>query len=167
MLFIFYMRWKREGRHGIIIWRNKALSNQKVQSTRLFLFSFLELSKLLEKKHNTNSLTPGIYSAKQFPEAILESFHIQLNILYLPHLYLLSYTMIIDGQHYNPEVLQHTESSKGDSIIFIRLDVPQQQRGLGDWEGLKQKIFWLTLNKPKLTEKVSTLHNIRVDGETL
>lgn len=40
--------------------------------------------------------------------------------------------MIIDGQHYSPEVLQHTESSKGDSIIFIKPDGPQQQRELGD-----------------------------------
>lgn len=40
--------------------------------------------------------------------------------------------MIIDGQHYSPKVLQHTESSKGDSITFVRLAVPQKQRGLGD-----------------------------------
>lgn len=86
---------------------------------------------------------------KQFPEAILESFHIQLNILHLPHLYLLSSTMIIDGQHYSPQVPQHTESSKGDSIIFLRLDRPQQQRGRADGEGLKQRIFWLTLSNSK------------------
>ena len=61
--------------------------------------------------------------------------------------------MITDGQHHSPQVLQHTESSKGDSIIFLRLDGPQQQRGLGDRERLQQRIFWLTLSKSKEKKK--------------
>lgn len=40
--------------------------------------------------------------------------------------------MTIDGQRYSPKVLQHTESSKGDSITLRRLAVPQKQGGLGD-----------------------------------
>lgn len=67
--------------------------------------------------------------------------------------------MITDGQHYSPQVLQHTESSKGDSIIFIRLQGPQQQKGLR--ERLQQRIFWLTLTKSK--EKDPILHNMLVD----
>ena len=69
--------------------------------------------------------------------------------------------MITDGQHYSPQVLQHTESSKGDSIIFIRLHGPQQQKGLR--ERLQQRIFWLTLTKSK--EKDPILHSMLVDGK--
>lgn len=68
--------------------------------------------------------------------------------------------MITDGQHYSPQVLQHTESSKGDSIIFIRLDGPQQQRGFGDPERLQQRIFWLTLSKSKEKKKKTQFYII-------
>lgn len=71
--------------------------------------------------------------------------------------------MITDGQHCSPQVLQHTESSNGDSIIFIRLHGPQQQRGLRDRERLQQRIFWLTLSKSK--EKDPILHNMLVNGK--
>lgn len=56
----------------------------------------------------------------------------QFNTQSLPHLYLLSYVMIIDGQHHSLEVQQLTDSSEGDAIMFIGPDGLWQQRGLGN-----------------------------------
>lgn len=58
--------------------------------------------------------------------------HIQFSTQSLPHLCLLSYGVIIDGQHHSPEVQQLTDSSKGDAVMLIRPDGRWQQRGLGN-----------------------------------
>lgn len=99
-----------------------------------FFPSFLlELSKFLEEKspNNRNSLTRDLFN-KVISTGYARLVQMQFNTQSLPHLYLLSYAMIIDGQHHSPEVQQLTDSSEGDAIMFIGPDGRWQQRGLGN-----------------------------------
>lgn len=115
-----------------------------------------------KKFHNRSSLTRDLFS-KAISTGYAGLVHIQFNTQSLPHLYLLSCAMIIDGQHHSPEVQQLTDSSEGDAIMFIGPDGLWQQRGLGDWGGMKPKIFWLTLSMPNLRGKDFIVHII-LDG---
>lgn len=137
----------------------------KSHSTALAYFLLFPLNQALfqkKKSLTTGTHWQGIYSTKQFPQAMPDLF-IRFNTQSLPHLYLLSYAMIIDGQHHSPEVQELTDSSEGDAIMFIGPDGLWQQRGLGDWEGMKLKIFWLTLSMPNLKAKDFIVHII-LDG---
>lgn len=115
-----------------------------------------------KKSHNRNSLTRDLFNGA-ISTGYAGLVHIRFNTQSLPHLYLLSYTVIIDGQHQSPEVQQLTDSSEGDAIMFIGPDGLWQQRGLGDWGGMKLKIFWLTLSMPNLRGKDFIVHII-LDG---
>lgn len=115
-----------------------------------------------KKSHNRSSLTRDLFN-KAISTGYAGLVHIQFSTQSLPHLYLLSCAVIIDGQHHSPEVQQLTDSSEGDAIMFIGPDGLWQQRGLGDWGGMKLKIFWLTLSMPNLRGKEFIVYSI-VDG---